>query len=52
MKKGTTTMQKKKSGSKEEKGGDSPSQLIDASLLTNARHSATLVRHIAIVFCI
>ena len=30
MKKATTTM--KKSGSKEEKGGDSPSQLIDAKI--------------------
>jgi len=28
----TTTMKKRKSGSKEEKGGDSPSQLIDARI--------------------
>src|SRR2546421_2192336 len=28
----TTTMKKRKSGSKEEKGGDSPSQLIDAKI--------------------
>ena len=32
MKKATTTLQKKKSGSKEEKGGDSPAQLIDARI--------------------
>src|SRR6266516_22410 len=32
MKKATTTMKKKKSGSKEGKGGDSPSQLIDARI--------------------
>jgi hypothetical protein len=32
MKKATTTMKKSKSGSKEEKGGDSPSQLIDARI--------------------
>ena len=32
MKKATTTMKKRKSGSKEGKGGDSPSQLIDARL--------------------
>jgi hypothetical protein len=32
MKKATTTMKKGKSGSKEEKGGDSPSQLIDARI--------------------
>jgi len=32
MKKATTTMQKRKSGSKEEEGGDFPSQLIDARI--------------------
>src|ERR1700704_603965 len=32
MKKATTTMMKRKSGSKEEKRGDSPSQLIDARI--------------------
>jgi len=32
MKKVTTTMKKRKSGSKEGKGGDSPSQLIDARI--------------------
>ena len=32
MKKATTTMKKSKSGSKEGKGGDSPSQLIDARI--------------------
>jgi hypothetical protein len=32
MKKATTTMKKGKSGSKEGKGGDSPSQLIDARI--------------------
>src|SRR5260370_4462566 len=32
MKKATTTMNKRKSGSKEGKGGDSPSQLIDARI--------------------
>src|SRR4030088_1900194 len=32
MKKATTTMKKTKSGSKEGKGGDSPSQLIDARI--------------------
>jgi hypothetical protein len=32
MKKATTTMKKKTSGSKEDKGGDSPSQLIDARI--------------------
>ena len=32
MKKATTTMKKRESGSKEEKGGDSPSQLIDARI--------------------
>ena len=32
MKKATTTMTKRKSGSKEEKGGDSPSQLRDARI--------------------
>ncbi len=32
MKKATTTMTKRKSGSKEGKGGDSPSQLIDARI--------------------
>jgi hypothetical protein len=32
MKKATTTMQKNKSSSKEGKGGDSPSQLIDARI--------------------
>jgi hypothetical protein len=32
MKKGTTTMKKRPSGSKEEQGGDSPSQLIDARI--------------------
>ena len=32
MKKATTTMKKSKSGSKEAKGGDSPSQLIDARI--------------------
>jgi hypothetical protein len=32
MKKATTTMKKMKSGSKEGKGGDSPSQLIDARI--------------------
>jgi hypothetical protein len=32
MKKATTTMKKRKIGSKEEKGGDSPSQLIDARI--------------------
>jgi hypothetical protein len=32
MKKATTTMKKGKSGSKERKGGDSPSQLIDARI--------------------
>jgi hypothetical protein len=32
MKKATTTMNKRKSGSKEEKGGDSASQLIDARI--------------------
>ena len=32
MKKATTTINKRKSGSKEEKGGDSPSQLIDARI--------------------
>ena len=32
MKKATTTMKKTKSGSKEEEGGDSPSQLIDARI--------------------
>ena len=32
MKKATTTMKKKKSGSKEGKGEDSPSQLIDARI--------------------
>jgi hypothetical protein len=32
MKKATTTMKKRKSGSKEGKGGDSPSQRIDARI--------------------
>src|ERR1700685_1228119 len=32
MKKATTTMEKRKSGAKEEKGGDSPSRLIDARI--------------------
>src|SRR5438445_8452442 len=32
MKKATTTMKKRKSGSKEGKGGDSPSKLIDARI--------------------
>jgi hypothetical protein len=32
MKKATTAMEKRKSGSKEEKGGGSPSQLIDARI--------------------
>jgi hypothetical protein len=32
MKKATTTMKKTKSGSKEEVGGDAPSQLIDARI--------------------
>jgi hypothetical protein len=32
MKKATTTMKKRKSGPKEGKGGDSPSQLIDARI--------------------
>jgi hypothetical protein len=32
MMKATTTMKKSKSGSKEEKGGDSPSRLIDARI--------------------
>ena len=32
MKKATTTKKKRESGSKEEKGGDSPSQLIDARI--------------------
>jgi hypothetical protein len=32
MKKATTTMKKRKSGSKEGKGGDSQSQLIDARI--------------------
>src|SRR6266436_7739327 len=32
MMKETTTMKKRKSGSKEEKGGDSPSRLIDARI--------------------
>ena len=32
MKKATTTMKKRKSGSKEGEGGDSPSQLIDARI--------------------
>ena len=32
MKKATTTMKKRKSSSKEGKGGDSPSQLIDARI--------------------
>jgi hypothetical protein len=32
MKKATTAMKKRKSGSKEAKGGDSPSQLIDARI--------------------
>jgi hypothetical protein len=32
MKKGTTTMKKRPSGAKEEKGSDSPSQLIDARI--------------------
>jgi hypothetical protein len=32
MKKATTTMKKRASGSKEEKGGDSPSRLIDARI--------------------
>jgi hypothetical protein len=32
MKKATTTMKKRNSGSEEEKGGDSPSQLIDARI--------------------
>src|SRR5206468_12872857 len=32
MNKATTTMKKRKSGSKKEKGGDSPSQLIDARI--------------------
>src|ERR687896_2714089 len=32
MKKGTTTMKKRKSDSKEENGGESPSQLIDARI--------------------
>ena len=32
MKKATTTMNKRKSGSKEGKGGDAPSQLIDARI--------------------
>jgi hypothetical protein len=32
MKKATTTMKKRKSGAKEGKGGDSPSQLIDARI--------------------
>jgi hypothetical protein len=32
MKKATTTMKKSKSGPKERKGGDSPSQLIDARI--------------------
>jgi hypothetical protein len=33
MKKATTTMKKRKSGSKDGKGGDSPSQLIDARIM-------------------
>jgi hypothetical protein len=32
MKKATTTMKKRKGGSKEDKGGDSPSQLINARI--------------------
>ena len=32
MKKATTTMKKRKSGSKQDKGGDFPSQLIDARI--------------------
>ena len=32
MKKATTTMKKRKSGSKEAKGGDSPSQLVDGRI--------------------
>jgi hypothetical protein len=32
MKKATTTMEKRKSGAKDEKGGDSPSRLIDARI--------------------
>ena len=32
MKKATTTMEKRKSGAKEEKAGDSPSRLIDARI--------------------
>jgi len=32
MKKATTTMKQRKSASKEEKGGDAPSQLIDARI--------------------
>ena len=32
MKRATTTMKKRKSGTKERKGGDSPSQLIDARI--------------------
>ena len=32
MKKATTTMAKRKSGSEDGKGGDSPSQLIDARI--------------------
>jgi hypothetical protein len=36
-KKATTTMKKKKSGSKEGKKGDSPSQLIDARSMIDAR---------------
>jgi hypothetical protein len=45
MKKATTTMKKSKSGSKEGKGGDSPSQQIDARIkeLSDWR-GATLAR--------
>jgi hypothetical protein len=45
MKEATTTMEKRKSGSKEGKGGDSPSQLIDARIkeLSDWR-GATLAR--------
>jgi hypothetical protein len=32
MKKSTTTMKKRRSGSKEGKGGDSPFELIDARI--------------------
>jgi hypothetical protein len=33
MKKATTTMKKRKNGSEKGKGGDSPSQLIDARIM-------------------